>query len=95
MSATLRKSSLTPPRGFHTQVPAPYVPVTCNRVEQTLSTPLYSARLIRQEKRKDSKDMQGYLPYGLIASVGALLNVRPYIQLLLAVNIGSLTNHSM
>jgi hypothetical protein len=30
--------------------------VTCNRVEQTLSTQLYSARLTRQEKRKDSKD---------------------------------------
>ena len=39
--------------------------------------------------------MQGYLACGFIASVGALLNVRPYIQLLLAANIGSLTNHSM
>ena len=80
MSATLRKSSLSPLGGFHTQVLAPHVPVTCNRVEQTLSTQLYSARLTRPEERKDSKDMQGYLAYGFIASVGELLNVRPYIK---------------
>ena len=47
---------------------------------KTLSTQLYSARLTRQKKRKDSKDMQGYLACGFIASAGALLNVRPYIQ---------------
>jgi hypothetical protein len=47
-------------------VSAPHVPVTCNKVEQTLSTQLYSARLTRQEERKDSKDMQGYLAYGLL-----------------------------
>ena len=74
---------------------APHVPVTCNRVEQTLSTQLYSARLTRQKERKDSKGMQGYLACGFIASVGALLNVCTYIQLLLAVHIDSLTNHSM
>jgi hypothetical protein len=39
--------------------------------------------------------MQGYLACGFIASAEALLNIRPYIQLLLAVNIGSLTNNSM
>ena len=86
MSATLRKSSLSPPGGFHTQVSAAHVPVTYNRVEQTLSTPLYSARLTRQEKRKDSKDMQGYLACGFIASTEALLKVRPYIRFLLAVH---------
>ena len=80
MSATLRKSLLSPPGGFHTQVSAPHVLVTCNMVEQTLSTQLYSARLTHQEERKDSKDMQGYLTCGFIASAGALLNVRPYIQ---------------
>ena len=80
MSATLKKSSLSPPGGFHTQVSAPYVPATYNRVEQTLSTQLYSARLTHQEERKDSKDMQGYLAYGFIASAGALLNMHPYIQ---------------
>ena len=79
MSATLRKSSLSPPGGFHTQVSAPHVPVTCNRVEQTLSTQLYSTRLTHQGERKDSKDMQGYLACGFIASAGALLKVRPYI----------------
>ena len=50
---------------------------------KTLSTQLYSARLTRQEKRKDSKDMQGYLACGFIASTGALLRVRPYIRFLL------------
>ena len=80
MSATLRKSLLSPPGGFHTQVSAPHVPVTCNRVEQTLSTQLYSARLTRQEKRKDSKDMQGYLDCGLLHLQEALLNMRPYIK---------------
>ena len=79
MSATLRKSSLSPPGGFHTHVSAQYVPVTCNRVEQTLSTQLYSARLTHQEERKDSKGMQGYLACGFIAYTGALLNVHPYI----------------
>ena len=80
MSATLRKSSLSPPGGLYTQVSAPYVPITSNRVEQTLSTQLYFARLTRQEERKDSKDMQAYLACGFLASAGALLNVRPYIQ---------------
>ena len=80
MSATLRKSLLSPPEGFHTQVSTQHVPVTCNMVEQTLSTQLYSARLTRQEERKDSKDMQDYLACGFIASAGALLNMRPYIQ---------------
>ena len=79
MSVTLRKSWLSPLGGFHTQVSAPYVSVTCNSVEQTLSTQLYSARLTRQEERKDSKDMQGYLACGFIAYTGALLNVHPYI----------------
>ena len=60
-----------------------------------MSTQLYSARLTQQEERKDSKDMQDYLACGFIAFAGALLNVHPYIQLLLAVDIGSLTNHFM
>ena len=71
---------LSPPGGFHTQVLVPHVPVTYNRVEQTLSTQLYSTRLTCLEERKDSKDMQGYLAYGFIASAGALLNMHPYIQ---------------
>ena len=61
-------------------MPAPYVPITSNRVEQTLSTQLYPTRLTCQEERIDSKDMQGYLACGFIASAGALLNVRTYIQ---------------
>ena len=79
MSATLRKSSLSPPEGFPTQVSAPHVSTACNRVEQTLSTQLYSARLTRQEKRKDPKDMQDYLACGLLHLQEALLSVRPYI----------------
>ena len=46
---------------------------------KTLSSQLYSTRLTRQEERKDSKDMQGYLACGFIASTGALLKVCPYI----------------
>ena len=80
MSATLRKSSLSPPGSFHTQVSAPHVPITYNRVEQILSTQLYSTRLTRQEERKDSKDMQGYLACELLHLQEALLNVRSYIQ---------------
>jgi hypothetical protein len=68
--------------------------VTCNRVEQTLSTQLYSARLTRQKKRKDSKDMQGYLACGLLQLQEALLKVHPYIKFLLAVIGSLLTNHS-
>jgi hypothetical protein len=75
-------------------VSAPVVPVTCNRVEQTLSTQLYSTRLTRQKERKDSKDMQGYLACGLLQLQEALLNVHPYIQFLLAIVISSLINHS-
>ena len=86
MSTMLRKSSLSPPGGFHTHVPAPHVPITYNRIEQTLCTQLCSTRLTRQEERKDSKDMQGYLACEFIASAGALLKVRPYIRFLLAVH---------
>ena len=75
------KEILTEPtrRFAHTR-PAPHVPVTCNRVEQTLNTQLYSTRLTRQEERKDSKDMQAYLARGLLHLQEALLKVRPYIQ---------------
>ena len=69
-----------PTRRFHTQVPTLHVPVICNRLEQTMSTQLYSARLTRQEKKKDSKDMQGYLTCGLLHLQEALLSVHPYIQ---------------
>ena len=69
-----------PPGGFHTQVLAPHTSVTYNRVEQTLSTQLYFARLTRQEKRKDSKDMQGCLACGFIASVGRNTKRASYIQ---------------
>ena len=73
-------SLLSPLGDFDTQVPAPHVPITRNRVEQTLSTQLYSARLTHQEKRKDSKNMQGYLAHGLLHMQEALLSVHPYIQ---------------
>ena len=75
-----KESSLSPPGGFHTQVSAPHVLITYNRVEQTLSIQLYSTRLTHQEERKDFKDMQGYLACGLLHLQGALLSVYPYIQ---------------
>jgi hypothetical protein len=65
------------------------------RKEQTLSTQLYSTRLIRQEERKDSKDIEGYLACGLWQLQEALLKVHPYIPFLLAVVLSSLTNHFM
>ena len=80
MSAALSKSSLSLPGGFHTQVSASHVPVTCNRIEQTLSTQLHFARLNRQEERKDSKGMQGYLACVFIALQEALLSVHPYVR---------------
>jgi hypothetical protein len=90
----VKKILAEPTRRFPHTRSALSAPVTCNRVEQTLSTQLYSARLTRQEERKDSKDMQGYLARGLLHLQEALLNVHPYIQFLLAVISSSLTNHS-
>jgi hypothetical protein len=46
-----------PTRRFSYTRSALSAPVTCNRVEQTLSTQLYSAILTRQEERKR---LQGY-----------------------------------
>jgi hypothetical protein len=63
---------LSTPGGFRTQESAPQKPVTCNRVEQTLSIQLYSASLTRQKVRKDSKDMQGHLARGFVASAGSI-----------------------
>ena len=59
-----------PTRRFpHTKVSCMYRLVTYNMGNKTLSTQLYSARHTRQEERKDSKDMQGYLTCEFIASV--------------------------
>jgi hypothetical protein len=63
-------------------------------IEQTLSTQWYSVRLIRQEERKDSNDMQGYLACGLLQLQETLLKVHPYNQFLLVVISSSLTSHS-
>jgi hypothetical protein len=67
----VKETSLSPPGNFHTQVSAPKTPVTCNRVEQTMSTQLYSAGLTCQEERKGSKDMQCYLAREFIAIAGS------------------------
>ena len=71
---------------------------TCSyHLQQGRTNPEYSIVLRKTYPsggRKDSKDMQGYLACGFIASAGALLNVRPYIQFLLAIIISSLTYHS-
>jgi hypothetical protein len=39
--------------------------------------------------------MQGYLACGLLQLQGALLNMHPYIQFLLAVIVNSLSDHSI
>ena len=68
---------------------------TTNMGNKTLSTQLYSTRLTRQEKRKDTKDKQGYLACGFIVSVGSITKRASLYSILLAVIISSLTNHSM
>ena len=80
-------------RNPHTKVSSSLHLSPTTKGNKTLITQLYLARLTQQEERKDSKDMQGFLACGFIASAGALLNVRTYIRL--AVIISSLTNHSM
>jgi hypothetical protein len=52
----VKKILVKPTRRFPHISVSSSAPITCNRVEQTLSTQLYSARLTRQEERKDSKD---------------------------------------
>ena len=64
---------MSPPEGIHTQWSA--LASTCHLQQgenKTLSTQLYTARLTRQEERKDSKDMQGYLADGFIVSAGSI-----------------------
>jgi hypothetical protein len=46
---------------------------------------LYSARLTRQEKRKDTKEHARRFGLWVYCIAEALLNVDPYIQVLLAV----------
>ena len=73
---------------------APHVPVTCNRVEQTLSTQLYSTRLTRQE---EGKRLQGYARLSglwVIASAGSITKRASLYLILLAVTISPLPNHS-
>ena len=62
---------------------------------KTLSTQLYSARLTRQEKRKDSNDMQGNLACWFIASIGSITKRASLYSIFINSRIGSLTNHSM
>ena len=62
---------------------------------QTLSTQLYLSRLTRQEKRKDSKDIQGYLACGFIVVVGSITNRASLYSIFINSRIGLLTNHSM
>ena len=62
---------------------------------KTLSTQLYSTRLTRQEERKDSKDMQGYLVCGFIASAGSITKRASLYLIFISSCISSLTNHSM
>ena len=74
-----------PTRRFpHTKV-VYHSSVTCNRGNKTLSTRLYSARLTRQKKVKDSKDMQGYLACWLIALAESITNSASLCSKFLAV----------
>jgi hypothetical protein len=68
----VKKILAEPTRRFPHTRSALSAPVTSNRVEQTLSTQLYSARLTRQKENKDSKDIQGYLACGLFAYAGSI-----------------------
>ena len=62
---------------------------------KTLSTQLYSARLTRQEERKDSNDMQGYLTCEFIAFAGSITKCASLYLIFINSCIGSLTNHSI
>ena len=80
MSATLRKSSLSPPGDFRTQVSAL---ASIYHLQQGKTNPEYLIVLRKTYPlggKKDSNDMQGYLTYGFIAFAGALLNMCPYVQ---------------
>ena len=88
----VKESSLSPPGGIHTQESA--LASACH-LQQGKIKP-WVLNYTQQDspdrrKEKDSKDMQGYLACGLIASAGSITKSK----ILLAVNIGSLTNHSM
>ena len=90
---SVKESSLSPPGGIHTQESAQASTCYLQQGKKTLSTQLYSARLTRQEKRKDSKDMQGYLACGLHLQEALLACV--LIFDFINSRIGSLTNHSL
>ena len=49
---SIKESSLSPPGGIHTRVSSSIHLSPATGENKTLSTQLYSARLIRQEKRK-------------------------------------------
>jgi hypothetical protein len=56
-------------------------PFTCNKVEQTLSTQLYSTRLTHQEERKRLQKLcKAIWLMGSLHLQGVLLIVHPYIQ---------------
>ena len=59
--------------------------ITCYRGNKTLNTRLYMARLTRQKKVKDSKDMQGYLACWLIALAGRITNSASLCSMFLVV----------
>jgi hypothetical protein len=90
------KEILTEPTTrFHTQVLAPKTPITCNRVEQTLSTQLYSIRLTRQEERKESKDYARLSGLWVYCTARSIAKSASLYFFLLAVFISSLTDYSM
>ena len=78
------KEILVEPIRRFPHVSAPHVLVTYNKVEQILNNQLYSARLTRQEEINDSKDIQGYLACGFIASAGSITKRASLYLILLA-----------
>ena len=89
----VKESSLSLPGDIHTQGSALASTYHMQQEEnKTLSTQLYLARLTRQEERKDSKDMQGYLACGFIAFVGSITKRVSLYSIFINGRIGSLTN---
>ena len=92
---SVKESSMSPSGGIHTKVSSSIHLSPATGENKTLSTQLYSARLKRQEERKDSKGMQGYLACGFIASAGSITKRASLYSIFISSRISSLTNHSM
>ena len=89
---SVKESSLSPPGGIHIQESTLASTYHQQHGEIKLWVLNYTQQDLPDRRKKDSKDKQGYLACGFIASAGALLKVCPYIQFLLA---DALVHYSM